>query len=184
MDDLPFLWYQWIRYQRNYPPTQQELDEYDDYLKSTQEKAARIKERDDRLRVENPEFYEEQKKKFEEVQEELTNRAQKEVIALFQSRENALRIAAENKVAKMKEADDVIQSERRRYEEAKFQKLQESFVDPKSSEPSEVKEPADEKEKVDPFKPGAWRPWADQDNDDNDDYVPQPGSPQNNNQSK
>jgi len=80
MDDIPFLWYQWIRYQRNYPPTISELDEYDEYLRTTQEKAAKINARDDQLRLENPQHYEDQKKRIQEVQEEMTNRAQTEVI--------------------------------------------------------------------------------------------------------
>eukprot|EP01083_Nonionella_stella_P186355 681929_1 len=168
MDDLPFLWYQWIRYQRDHPPTKQELDEYDTYLVTIKEKAARIKERDDAERVANPQFYDEQKRKLEQVQSELTNKAQREVIALFQSRENALRIAAENKVAKMKAADDIIQSERRRYEELQFKHMQQSFADPDSVEPKDAQEPQTKGETPQPFQPGAWRPWQEND-DENDD---------------
>merc|ERR1712129_151967 len=160
MDNLPFLWYQWIRYQRNYPPTTQELDEYDAYLLETQRKASVIKARDDQLRKENPKFYDEQKRKLEETHSELTNKAQREVIAIFASRENALRIAAENKVAKMKEADDIIQSERSRYEEMQFEKTKDSFADPLSIEPM-MTQADDEKQEV--FKPGAWRPWQEDD---------------------
>merc|ERR1712130_291307 len=66
MDDLPFLWYQWIRYQRDHPPTSEELEEYDNYLSNVQQKAAAIKERDDALRLADPKFYDDQKKKLEE----------------------------------------------------------------------------------------------------------------------
>ena len=173
MDDLPFLWYQWIRYQRNYPPTAQELQEYDDYIEETQAKAEKIKQRDDALRAANPEYYEEQKKRLEETQEELTNKAQKEVIAMFQSRENALRLAAENKVAKMKQADNIIESERRRYEEMQFQKQQEEFNDPASAEPTDTSNMDDTDKEQTAFKPGAWRPWAD---DNEDAEAPGPSS--------
>ena len=179
MDDIPFLWYQWVRYQRNYPPTAKELQEYDEYIKETEEKAEKIKVRDDALRAANPEYYEEQKRKLEETQQELTNKAQQEVIAMFASRENALRIAAENKVAKMKQADSIIESERRRYEEMQYDKMKEVFHDPKSAEPTNVQDSATidpESKEQTRFKPGAWRPWAD---DDDDEDEPQPGPSQN-----
>ena len=179
MDDIPFLWYQWIRYQRNYPPTIAELDEYDQYLRETQEKAAKINARDDALRLENPQHYEDQKKKLQEVQEEMTNRAQTEVIELFKSRENALRLAAENKVAKMKKADDIIQSERRQYEELQFEKMKDSYADPSSVEPQPAQQPVEEQApgKPEMFKPGAWRPWQDNDEDDEDEENDRSQSP-------
>eukprot|EP01083_Nonionella_stella_P278074 945502_1 len=162
MDDLPFLWYQWIRYQRNYPPTQKEMNEYENYLRETQEKAAKIKARDDAEIQSNPQFFDEQKRQLEAQHSELTNKAQREVIAMFASRENALRVAAENKVAKMQEADNIIQAERRRYEEMQFEKMKESYLDPESTEPTQIDE-----EKPEQFTPGAWRPWQEENDENN-----------------
>jgi len=87
---------------------------------------------------------------------------------LFKSRENALRLAAENKVAKMKKADDIIQSERRQYEELQFEKMKDSYADPSSVEPKPAQEPVEEQTQGKPemFKPGAWRPWQDNDEDE------------------
>ena len=166
MDNIPFLWYQWIRYQRDYPPTHDEMREYDAYLTETQRKAAAIKQRDDAARLHNPDFYDEQKKQLEQVQKQLTDKAQREVIDLFRSRENALRIAAENKVARMQQADDIIQSERRQYEEMQFEKLQSAYADPSSVVPKEAQEPEEAGGKPEPFKPGAWRPWQDDVNEE------------------
>mmetsp|Transcript_6520 Transcript_6520/g.10320 ORF Transcript_6520/g.10320 Transcript_6520/m.10320 type:complete len:277 (+) Transcript_6520:19-849(+) len=178
MDNLPFLWYQWIRYQRNYPPTQTELDEYDQYLLDVAEKAAKIKERDDLERAQHPEFYAEQQKNFDQAQQDMTNKAQREVIALFASREKGLRIAAENKVEKMKQAQDIIQADRRHWTDSQYKEMVESYHDPKSVEPRDVEETVDpETQSADDidsnaqqkhFKPGAWRPWQDDEDDEDE----------------
>ena len=69
----------------------------------------------------------------------------------------------------MKEADDIIESERRRYEEMQFEKTKHAFADPLSVEPTQVEETTSDGDKQETFKPGAWRPWQQDDDDDDKD---------------
>lgn len=45
VEKIPFLWSQWVRYKRDYPPTQEELQEYEDYQEELKLAVRRYEER-------------------------------------------------------------------------------------------------------------------------------------------
>lgn len=184
---MPFLWYQWIRYQRDFPPTLLELQEYDQYLIDIKQKARNIELLDQQLRKDEHLFIEEQQKRTKQDKQELTEKVQNDVIEMFQRREHALRIAAENKLKRMQDVNEAMkEDERQKYDNEK-KKLEQIFNDPSSIEPklhANVGEhiinidgsttPAVDgkdigpKKKEEKFTPGAWRPWDEHQPDDDE----------------
>ncbi len=68
----------------------------------------------------------------------------------FSRARNALRIAAENKVAKLKEADHIIQSEKR-YEQLRFEKMKDPWTDACMQPSTDINA---EGYREEPFQPG------------------------------
>ena len=115
-DTMPFLWYQWVRYQREYPPTDEELVEYDEYLEEMKQKALEVEAKDQALRSEEIQFINAQREAAEAQKKQNTLEAQQEIISMFAEREKALRIAAENKLAKVKEVEDALKAQKEQHE--------------------------------------------------------------------
>ena len=107
LDNLPFLWYQWLRYQRYHPPTEDELNEYDNYIKQIKIDAHNFYKNDDLERNKNKSYTDKHKKRMDDLRQETMDKTQKNVVELFESREKALRVAAENKLKAIHEAEEI-----------------------------------------------------------------------------
>ncbi|ETO06111.1 hypothetical protein RFI_31284 [Reticulomyxa filosa] len=166
-DSVPFLWFQWLRYQRDFPPTEEELTEYDEYLRTIKKKGEEWAEKDRLERETNKDFYQSQRKAEDEVQKRINQRLHQEVIGLFAAREKAIRIAAENKVKKMKEHQQAME----KFElSQQKQELESEWESPKK----ESEKPVEQQ-----YQPHAWRPnvqseKSDEDVKDEEIFTPPP----------
>ena len=106
MDELPFLWYQWIRYQRNYPPSNEELNEYDAYLTEIQHLGAEVAERDRVERESQLDYIEAQKKREDTYKKKMEERLHQDVIDMWAQKEKALRVAAEMQLQRQRETKE------------------------------------------------------------------------------